>query len=235
MRPAICFGISWLICLAPFTLSAEKSPKGAQVYPEIKSYIAQRQSEFAQIPDDRKALLEKIAQYVMGRNTAKQPARLTFVCTHNSRRSQLAQIWAATAAGVYGVEGVEPYSGGIEVTAFNPRAIAAAERAGFSVEKTEDGKNPHYAVRFIDTGRPLVCFSKRYGDDPNPKTDFCVVMTCAQADAACPLVIGASLRVALHYEDPKVADNTPEEKAKYDERCQQIAREMLYLFSKVGG
>jgi arsenate reductase len=58
-------------------------------------------------------------------------------------------------------------------------------------------------------------------------------MTCTQAEKNCPIVAGSSLRVGVHFEDPKVADDTPEEAAKYDERCQQICREMLYLFSQV--
>ena len=34
------------------------------------------------------------------------------------------------------------------------------------------------------------------------------------------------------YDDPKAFDDTPAEAEKYDERSQQIAREMLYIFSK---
>ncbi len=47
------------------------------------------------------------------------------------------------------------------------------------------------------------------------------------------MVQGASSRFAIPYDDPKVADGTPEETAIYDERCAQIAREMLYVFSQV--
>jgi arsenate reductase (thioredoxin) len=58
-------------------------------------------------------------------------------------------------------------------------------------------------------------------------------MTCDEADQDCPFVKGAALRISLPYEDPKVADGTPEEAARYDARSRQIATEMLYLFSKV--
>jgi arsenate reductase (thioredoxin) len=47
----------------------------------------------------------------------------------------------------------------------------------------------------------------------------------------CPIVRGASHRVSIPYKDPKVADDTPTESAAYDERCAQIAREMLFAFS----
>jgi arsenate reductase len=86
-------------------------------------------------------------------------------------------------------------------------------------------------VRFDETDDPLICFSKVYNAPPNPQAGFCAVMTCSQADKSCPLVQGSSLRVAIPYEDPKVADDTQKETAEYDKRCQQICREMLFVFS----
>ena len=58
-------------------------------------------------------------------------------------------------------------------------------------------------------------------------------MTCSQADKSCPFVTGSETRIAIHYDDPKIADNTPEEKALYDERTEQIGREMFYVISQV--
>ena len=48
---------------------------------------------------------------------------------------------------------------------------------------------------------------------------------------ACPTLFDAL--VAIPYEDPKAFDGKPEETAKYNERCKQIATETLYVFSKV--
>jgi arsenate reductase len=206
---------------------------GPAFYPEVQRYIQQRIREFDQVSDERKGDLKKIAQFVQEQNKAGKPAHLLFICTHNSRRSHMAQIWAAVGATHYGIHGLETFSGGTEATAFNPRAIAAIERAGLKVERVEGGKNPRYSVRFQHTNQALICFSKVYGDSPNPKQGFCAVMTCSQADKACPLVQGCLLRVAIPYDDPKTADDTPEERTKYDERCAQIAREMLFLFSQV--
>jgi arsenate reductase len=59
------------------------------------------------------------------------------------------------------------------------------------------------------------------------------MMCCSNADQACPTVLGADARFSLHYEDPKSADGTPREAQAYDERCAQIATEMLYLMSRV--
>lgn len=199
---------------------------------QLKQYIQARCSEFAQIPDDRKSILLDVADFVAQRRRSGNPAKLIFICTHNSRRSHLSQIWGAVAAEHYGIKGVETYSGGTEATAFNPRAVVALERAGFEITSTGDTKNPEYHVH--GTGdRVLTCFSKRYDDPANPHADFAAVMTCSDADEKCPLVMGSIARIPLRYEDPKVADGTPQEAAKYDERCAQIARELLYAFSLV--
>lgn len=220
-----------LMLMTASALAAEPVGERAAIYPGVRTYLEKRAAEFDQIPAERKATLGKLADYVKMQTAAGKPMRLTFICTHNSRRSHLSQIWAATAAEFYGISRVETYSGGTEATAFNPRAIAAIERAGLKVEKTDAAKNTKYAVRFRETGNPLLCFSKVYNEAPNPKSDFCAVMTCSQADKSCPIVAGSALRVAIPFEDPKVSDDTPQEAATYDERCQQICREIMFVFS----
>ncbi len=227
--------MSGLVVSAAVLALAVGAEKTVSLIPPVREYVEARAAEFEQIPRERREALDEIARYVRGRVEAGQPARLTFICTHNSRRSHLAQIWAQVAATYYGVGDVETFSGGTEATAFNPRAVGALKRAGFSISTSEAGgkDNPRYQVHFAESAPPLVCFSKLYDQEPNPRKDFCAVMTCSQADAACPLVAGAALRIAIPYEDPKAFDGTPEEAARYDERCQQIAREMLYVFSRV--
>jgi arsenate reductase len=199
---------------------------------KLREYIAARSTEFDKIPQPRRHELQEIAAYVREKTRQGRPARLTFVCTHNSRRSILCQVWGAAAAAYFGIPEVETFSGGTQATAFNSRAVAVLRRAGFEIDKAAPGKNPHYAVRYRAGGPALDCFSKVYGDAWNPKADFCVVMTCAEADKQCPFVPGAALRIGLPFDDPKAFDNTPREAAMYDERCQQIARELLYVFSE---
>lgn len=205
----------------------------AVLNPQLRAYVGNRELEFEQIPAERKRQLEKVAAYVMERLAANEPARLTFICTHNSRRSHFAQLWSAAAAVHYGIRNVETFSGGTEATAFNPRAVAALERAGFDIERQSGIANPRYSAAFANGVQPQICFSKVYNEAPNPTNDFCAVMTCSQADEACPVVNGASLRMAIPYKDPKISDGTAEESQVYDERCAQIAREMLYLFGRV--
>ena len=208
------------------------APESSTMSAPLKTYITARTAEFDKIPADRRQQLAPLTDYVRENSRAGKPVRLTFICTHNSRRSHLSQVWARTAAAHYGIPSVETFSGGTEATAFNPRAVAALRRAGFEIPEVLEAGNPRYEVRIHPEGEPMVCFSKVYDQTPNPKSDFAAVMTCTQADKACPLVAGAAARIAIPYEDPKAFDNTPEEERMYDERTAQIARELLFVFSQ---
>jgi arsenate reductase len=202
------------------------------MHPTLERYIRRALSHLGAVPQGRKRLLEEVAAFVSSKRAERDPPDLTFICTHNSRRSHFGQLWASVAATHFGIEGVRTYSGGTEVTAFHPLAVAAIEKAGFVVNGPA-GDNPRYQVTFADDGPVMECFSKRYDDPFNPAEGFAAIMTCGEADEACPVVLGAAFRAAIPYEDPKVADGTPRETEVYDERCFQIATEMLYLFSRV--
>lgn len=202
------------------------------MFDALADYLAQRQREFELIDVPRRDLLAELSQYIRRRRMAGEAARLIFVCTHNSRRSHMAHLWAAAAAATFGLD-VATFSGGTEATAFNPRAIAAMERAGFRIDKRTAGDNPTYVVHFSKHRPGITCFSKKFDAAPNPRKDFAAVMVCGEADAACPAVAGASARFSIPFVDPKVSDGTPQEAATYDERCAQIAREMLYVMSRV--
>ena len=191
-----------------------------QMHPELRAYIKGALLDIHAIPAPRKTALEDVASFVATKRPAAEAAELVFICTHNSRRSQIAQLWAAAAAAHFGIDGVRTFSGGTEVTAFNSRAVATMERAGFRVRNT-GGENPRYGVTFSDDAPALECFSKTYDDPFNPARGFAAIMTCSDADEACPVVLGAALRARLPYDDPKVADGTPEEISQYDARCLQ--------------
>ena len=181
---------------------------------------------------ERQETLGTLVDAIADKRSSEGGAKLLFVCTHNSRRSQLAQAWATVAAHSRGLDDIEAFSGGTEVTAFHPNAIGALERAGLSVVRG-DGSNPRVRVALASTDMNLECWSKRLDDDDNPSDDFIAVMTCDDADRACPSVSGASHRVALSYVDPKVSDGTDLVAATYDERSRQIAMEMAFVMSRV--
>jgi arsenate reductase len=127
-----------------------------QFYPALKLYLLARMDEFSLIPSDRKSDLEKVAHYMEDCFSKSLPAKLTFICTHNSRRSHLSQIWAQVAAEYFGISHVETFSGGTEATAFNPRAVAAMQRCGLKITSDNaDTSNPKYEVRIEDALRDV--------------------------------------------------------------------------------
>ena len=156
-----------------------------------------------------------------------------FICTHNSRRSHLSQVWAQAAAHFYNIKNVHCYSGGTEATALFPMAAKTLENAGFEIQTLSEGKNPVYAIKFAENSHPVIGFSKTFDDAFNPQSEFAAIMTCSQADAGCPFIPGAEKRIPVKYDDPKAFDNTPQQAEKYEERSNQIAMECLYVFSKV--
>lgn len=187
----------------------------------------------ADLPAERRAVLDPVADYIARKLLSGAPVRLVFICTHNSRRSHFGQVWAQVMAHYFGIGPVECFSGGTETTACNPRTVAALERAGIRAQRITEGENPIYLLQYADGIHPIAAFSKVYDQAPNPMSGFAAVMTCSQAEENCPFVAGAEKRFSLLYEDPKAADDTPEEAAVYDARCQQIAAEMRYLFNHV--
>jgi arsenate reductase (thioredoxin) len=203
------------------------------LYPSLINRIHQFEKEYNQISTDRKQILKQLVSFIEKKKKAGESVTLNFICTHNSRRSHIAQLWAQTAAYYYGIDNVSCFSGGTEATAFNPRAAKAMQEAGFSIKLTKDGNNPTYEVRFFDGAEPVIAFSKKYDDPFNHNKDFAAIMTCSHADENCPLVIGATARIALTYDDPKEFDGTPLEADKYAERVHQIGREIFYAFSQV--
>jgi arsenate reductase len=198
-------------------------------YPALANTIANL--PFAAISTERLQLLDEMAVYLQQKISNRKEIRLNFICTHNSRRSQFSQIWAQTAAAFYGIEAY-CYSGGVEVTAFNPRAVAAIQRDGFKVVKKE-GENPLYFVFYSEEEDPIVTFSKVVEDAVNATKEFAAVMTCDHADENCPFIPGAEKRFPLRFEDPKAFDDSPLEEKMYSERSHQIGAELFYLFEKV--
>lgn len=200
---------------------------------QIKNYCDKLANNFEVIPIERKLLLEKISNYIQTKNDKNEKINLIYICTHNSRRSHFGQIWAKVASCYYQINKVQTFSGGTEATAFNINAINALKRIGFQIKPIHIDKNPTYHVSYSDTEAPMECFSKVYDHPKNPQANFAAIMTCGDAEENCPFIPGVELRIGTTYNDPKQFDNTPLQDKKYDERCQQIALETMYVFSKI--
>lgn len=183
-------------------------------------------NQIDEIPEGRKAVLRELAGFIAATSEQDSPAKATFICTHNSRRSHFCQVWAAAAAAHLDVP-FKSFSGGTEVTAFHPNALKALEQLGFKSTKSTGG-NPMYLVSFAENAEPLRCFSKKYDSPENPEKNFMAVMNCDEADEACPFIPGAKKRLSLPYTDPKVSDGTPNQEEVYRNTCLEIGREMFY-------
>ncbi|WP_024566544.1 arsenate-mycothiol transferase ArsC [Elizabethkingia anophelis] len=185
------------------------------------------------ISEERKIVLQPLVDYVQSKIETDQTIRLNFICTHNSRRSHLSQIWAQTMAYHFDVKNVYCYSGGTEATAMFPKVAETLSNQGFQIQKLSENENPVYAVKYAQNEAAVICFSKEYNNDFNPKSEFGAIMTCNNADEGCPIVFGAEARFPVKYDDPKASDNTPEQTQVYAERSLQIAAEMFYVFSQI--
>lgn len=200
------------------------------LYPSLAETI--QKAHQISIPENRKKVLKVLIQYIQAKVDQGQEVNLNFICTHNSRRSQFSQVWAQTAADLYGIPS-NCYSGGVEVTAFNERAVNSLKRSGFRISSKENSSNPVYFLFYSDDSEPIVAFSKVYDDPINKASRFAAVMTCDHADENCPFIPGTEQRIPVRYEDPKAFDDTEIEAEKYDERSMQIASEMLHVFSQI--
>lgn len=185
------------------------------------------------ISNERKAVLQPLIDFIQSKVNENKEIRINFICTHNSRRSHLSQVWAQTMANYFNIKNVFCYSGGKEATALFPMIAETLQNTGFQIKKLSDSENPIYSIKFTDNAHPIIGFSKKSDDEFNPKSEFAAIMTCSQADGGCPFIAGAEKRVPITYEDPKAFDNTPQQAEKYQERSLQIATEMFYLFSKI--
>ncbi|GGZ62616.1 hypothetical protein [Mesonia mobilis] len=202
-------------------------------YPQLQQLVQELEQDFTSISEERKTDLNLFAEKIKESIQQFDKAKVIVICTHNSRRSHLGQVWLRLAAEKYNLP-IETFSGGTEATVFHPNMIEALKAAGFQVEKMEDGENPRYQINISEEDKNQEqLFSKVYSDEYNPQENFIAVMVCTEADGGCPFVAGSVARISLPYQDPKYADGTSEEKEAYQKNLKEIGREMLYAAAQV--
>ncbi len=182
---------------------------------------------------ERQNIAQPLVDYIQSKVESNQEIRLNFICTHNSRRSHLSQVWAQTLAHYFDIKNVFCYSGGTETTALFPMAAKTLENTGFEIDTIAEGSNPIYAIKYAADAHPILGFSKKFDSNFNPNSNFAAVLTCSSADKECPYIPNAEVRIPMTFEDPKAFDNTPQQAEKYNERSLQIATELKYVFSKI--
>ncbi|WP_445711070.1 arsenate-mycothiol transferase ArsC [Flavobacterium sp.] len=200
------------------------------MYSIVKNIIEEK---LILVSSERKEVLQPLIEFVQSKVDNKQAVNLNFICTHNSRRSHLSQIWAQTMASHYSVNNVNCYSGGTEATALFSKVAVILQNQGFQIQKLSDESNPVYTIKYSENEPPIICFSKTFDDKFNPRLNFAAIMTCSSADEGCPFIPGAEKRLPIRYEDPKIFDGTDLMDVKYLERSIEIASEMNYVFSQI--
>ena len=208
-----------------------KTTNFIMLFTEIQKYI--QSFDLDSIPNERKSDLQPLIDYLSERITVDKSIRLNFICTHNSRRSHLCQIWAQTFAHYFQIKNVFCYSAGTEATALFPKITDTLTKVGFQIECVAQCENPIYSIKYTSNEQPIIGFSKTLKHQFNPSSEFASIMTCNHADKNCPFISGAEMRFSLPFEDPKAFDETPFQAEKYEERSLQIATEFFYVFSQL--
>ncbi len=201
------------------------------MFPKIDQLIAQLLSEFNSISEERRMVLNDLASKINLVLSESHSLNLLFVCTHNSRRSHMGQIWGSVAAHYFDLPLIS-YSAGTEITALHPSVIQMLMNEGFEIKSESIELNPEIQISF-QSGASVSCFSKLIDDAHNPKDNFIALMMCTDAEANCPFVPGAHTRVAIPFNDPKAFDGTSQVLKAYSATMMEIGIQILYLFNQI--
>lgn len=197
---------------------------------KLKDFFETSQQNIV-IDANRKKLLLKIANKIAA-NYNNDNVNINFICTHNSRRSQLGQVWSFYAADYFNLP-VTAFSGGTEVTAFHRNTVKTLTEVGFKFDVDEfSHTNPIYRISFCNDKPSLVGFSKLY-DNATNKTPYFVLTTCNSADENCPFIPEAIDRFHVPYVDPKHSDDTASQDETYLKTSEIIAAQMYFLFNEI--
>ena len=184
------------------------------------------------ISDDRKSLLRTISKAIAEEYKLKNVVNLNFICTHNSRRSQLGQVWSFYAAHYFNLN-INAFSGGTEVTAFYRNTVKTLQKVGFEFQLVDfSHQNPTYQISIKNTKKAILGFSKLYSNPINV-APFMAITTCTNADINCPFIPAASYRFHLPFVDPKHADKSEKQEEIYLQTSEQIAGEIYFIFADV--
>ncbi len=132
---------------------------------------------------------------------AGERARVLFLCTHNSARSQMAEGLLRHLAG----DRYEVHSAGTEATHVRPLAIRAMDEVGVDISGQES--------------KTLECYVEEPFDH--------VVTVCDEANESCPFFPGAASRLHWSFEDPSRAEGSEEERLAVFRKVRDEIRERI--------
>jgi hypothetical protein len=227
-------------------LDSDRPASRDRLDPRVRAHAEWLTTSYDLIDEPHRQAGAKLVEWLVSNHRTGEPLHVTVICTGNSRRSMLGAVLGNIASAYHGLPEIRFHSGGTAPSAFNRRTIATLQAIGVDIEPTgseaprgePDTPNPIHRVRWGSSrpGEPpleMTEFSKTYQDPANPSTGFAALLVCGEADAACPAVIGASVRISMPYLDPKLFDDSPYEAQKYAERRDDIGRLMLSVLSQV--
>ncbi|MDO6745211.1 hypothetical protein Q4553_11550 [Tenacibaculum soleae] len=196
---------------------------------DTKAFFEDARKEII-ISIERKKLLTDIAQSIVNEYEDREKINLNFICTHNSRRSQFAQVWSFYAIEYFNLRNIFAYSGGTETTAFHRNTVKSLQKTGFNFNIVDfSHQNPRYLITFKGSKKSILGFSKIY-DHPNNSYPYIAITTCNNADENCPFIPDAITRFHLPYSDPKNFDNTDLVSENYLNTSKNIACEVFFIF-----
>jgi arsenate reductase len=104
--------------------------------------------DFEAILEDRKALLDELAIYIKGKLISRKEVNLIFICTHNSRRSHMAQIWARRLLQFTTTSRTSRlFPEAHKKLHLTSMAVNALKKAGFKIKALSEKSNPKYRVK----------------------------------------------------------------------------------------
>lgn len=202
-----------------------------KLYPILNEYVRDFPKEFRKIPEDRRYRLNEIVYFLEEQHEDNNPWQLLFISTNQASVSQMAQVWAKTAAYYFGFTNLESYSGGLRPGIISVNMINTLEKAGFIVYKTSVDNIDVYRIKYSYNLEPIVSFPKKIDHVRNPNHDFMAVFVEENADINVQNIKGTYNRLLLKYEDPVGYDGSEQENMMYEEICKKVATEMFYVFS----
>ena len=166
--------------------------------------------------DYQKSRVKKISQELSG--VINSCNKIVFMCTHNSRRSQLSEVWANILSNRLNLK-LSFFSAGTEKTKVYKEVIETLCRVGVDINK--EGK-------LNLTSNTINIYSKTLDEIKEDK--FIGIMNCSDAEKHCPLDPRSKKNIKLFYDDPKKYDRTTKESDEYDRTCRLIASELNAIF-----
>jgi len=155
------------------------------------------------------------------RSSTEACKNIVFICTHNSRRSQLAAFWAQFWVDELGMD-YSFFSAGTEKTSVYPTIIEALAQMNILIDRI--GNN--YVA---STSKQKVQLFSKTLEDPSLPAQFHAINTCSDANENCPFLPEAVTRSHVPYEDPKWSDGRNEELEVYSQKSEVIRNEMKEL------